>query len=136
LINDNEQELIRVAVRYSQNAHAPYSNFKVGAAVQMEDGAVYGGCNIENISYPATICAEKVAIAKAVSEKSQKIKCLVVYTNANDPWPPCGNCLQFALPYSTVDTKVVLANHKGDIRVFKISDLAPVFYDFLEKIKR
>lgn len=131
----NNRKLIKIAKQYAKKAFVPFSHFKVGAAVLMEDNSIYGGCNIENISYPATVCAEIVAATKAISEKRQKIKCLTVFTNAKEPWPPCGNCLQFILPYSFKDTKVILANHKGVIKVMNIFDLMPVFGNFLEKIK-
>jgi cytidine deaminase len=90
------QELFETAKKAREHSYSPYSGKKVGSAIRLNNGRVYGGCNVENSSYGATICAERTAIQKAVSEESGKIEItdVVVVTDANPPWPPCGLCRQ------------------------------------------
>ena len=85
--------LYEAACKVQKNAHAPYSNAHIGAAVLMSDGKIFTGCNVENASYGGTVCAERVAIFKAISEGSnKKIKEVLVVSDAEKPWPPCGFC--------------------------------------------
>ena len=89
-----DEELIEVAKEYRENAYVPYSKFKVGAAVLTKSGKVYGGCNIENASYPVTNCAERTAIFKAVSEGEKELVAIAVVADTEDPCSPCGACRQ------------------------------------------
>jgi cytidine deaminase len=105
----------------STRSHSPYSKAKVGAALTTEDGTVFKGCNIENSSFGGTVCAERVAILKAVSEGHKKIKSIYVYTK--DGWPPCGMCLQVMTEFSGPDLEVTFGNEKGVETTKKLSEL-------------
>lgn len=89
-----DQELIEVAKAYRERAYAAYSHFKVGAAVLTKDGKVFGGCNIENASYPVTNCAERTAIFKAVSEGYREFAAIAIVADTPGPCSPCGMCRQ------------------------------------------
>ena len=89
-----DKELIEVARKYREFSYSPYSKFKVGAAVLTKQGHVYGGCNIENSSYPVTNCAERTAIFKAVSEGEKEFAALAVIADTEGPCSPCGACRQ------------------------------------------
>jgi len=102
-------------------AHSPYSKAKVGAVVVTEDGKTYSGCNIENSSFGGTVCAERVAIWKAVSEGSKKLKKIYVYTT--DGWPPCGLCLQVMTEFSTLDLEITFGDKNGKETTKKLGDL-------------
>ena len=86
--------LVRAAEAARRHAHAPYSRYQVGAAVETEDGAVYAGCNVENASFGLTICAERAAVCAAVAAGARKIRRAVVITNSDPPGAPCGACRQ------------------------------------------
>ena len=107
-----------------EQAHAPYSNFTVGAAILMEDGTIIRGANIENASFGATICAERSAIASALSQGHRGIKAVAV-TNATDTKiTPCGICRQVIYEYGT-DIPIICSNQSGDHMIHSISDLLP-----------
>ena len=89
-----DEELIATAKEYRERAYVPYSNFKVGAAVLAKSGKIYGGCNIENASYPVTNCAERTAIFKAVSEGERELEAIAVIADTEGPCSPCGACRQ------------------------------------------
>ena len=89
-----DQELIDTARKYREFSYSPYSKFKVGAAVLTKKGNVYGGCNIENSSYPVTNCAERTAIFKAVSEGEKEIEAIALIADTEGPCSPCGACRQ------------------------------------------
>ena len=118
------KELIRQATRAQKNAYAPYSKFKVGAAVLGASGKIYQGCNIENASYGLTICAERTAIAKAISEGEKGFKAIAIHTNAQPLTPPCGACRQFIREFGA-DIPILLTNHKKESAAYNISDLLP-----------
>lgn len=124
------KELIKLAIEASYNAYAPYSNFQVGAALETESGRVYTGSNIENASYSATICAERVAISKAISEGYEKIKTLIVYgkyenkQEAGDVFP-CGICRQFVSEFASDDLKIVIASSEDNYKIFTLNELMP-----------
>ncbi|MEZ0392656.1 MAG: cytidine deaminase [Pseudobdellovibrionaceae bacterium] len=119
-------ELHAKAVEARKNSHSPYSKHKVGAALRTSDGLVFSGCNIENASYGGTVCGERVAIWKAVSEKgSLQIQDLVVVTDQDVAWPPCGFCRQVISEFANDSTRVHLANIHGIQRSLKFGDLFP-----------
>lgn len=109
-----DRELINAAVAAMQRAYAPYSGFTVGAAVQTESGQIFDGCNIENASYSATICAERTALAKAVSAGERKVGKIAIVGGRNgkitDFCPPCGVCRQFMAEFCGADTVIILFN--------------------------
>lgn len=125
-MNETQKKLYDLASKNQKNAHVPYSKAYIGAAVLMADGKMYGGCNVENASYGGTICAERTAIVKAVSEGgAQEIKEVVVVSDFDQPWPPCGFCRQVIAEFGTPHTIVHTMNHKGTSRTFKFDELLP-----------
>ncbi len=124
----NYGELIAAARKARENAHAPFSHFRVGAAVRTASGRLIGGCNIENASYGLTLCAERVAIFKAVSEGEKKFDAIAVVTDAEQLTPPCGACRQIIWEFCG-DVDVVLANLRGKVEVHKMRDLLPAPFD-------
>lgn len=130
-----KQDLLKQATAARENAHVPYSKYKVGAAVALENGKIYSGANIENASYGGTVCAERVAIWKAISENgATPIKEIVVVTDAPEAWPPCGLCRQVMAEFCTNETIVHTANLQGFQKTYKFSDLLPNSFtpDFLK----
>ena len=115
--------LIDAATEASRNSYSPYSSFPVGAAVLTESGRIYSGTNIENASYGASVCAERVAIFKAVSEGDMNITALAVYTNAANLAFPCGLCLQVMSEFCG-DIPVILASDTL-VRIYQFSELLP-----------
>ena len=104
----NYKLLLEKAYEGRKNAYAPYSKFKVGAAVLMENGKIYTGCNIENASYGATNCAERTAIFKAISEGNRKI-CAIAIVGADDEYTyPCGICRQVIAEFADENTEIIL----------------------------
>lgn len=130
----NLAELIRRAKTARLKAHAPYSQFKVGAAIQTRRGKVYGGCNVENSTYGLTVCAERVAIWKAISEGESQFRRIVVVADTQNLTPPCGACRQIIWEYCG-DIEVILTNLKGDRAKLRMADLFPSPFDqrFFEK---
>ncbi len=118
------KELISAASAARKNAYAPYSRFLVGAAVLTKSGRIFTGCNIENSSFGATVCAERVAIFKAVSEGEGDISALALVTATPKPSNPCGLCLQ-VLSEVNPDMTVYLANTKGKVKVTSVKKLLP-----------
>jgi cytidine deaminase len=124
-----DEELIEMAREARQSAHAPYSNFEVGAALLTSDGRVYTGCNIENSTYSLTMCAERVAVFKAVSEGAKKILKIAVVADHEKLTPPCGCCRQMIWEFSSERTEVILANLADDVQKFPIKELFPRAFD-------
>ena len=124
----NEKELIESAVNARERAHAPYSNFKVGAAIHTKDGKIYTGCNIENATYGLTICAERVAIFKAISEGEKEFAAICVVADTDELTPPCGACRQIIWEFCG-DIPVIFANLKGDTEIVRMSELFPRAFD-------
>lgn len=114
-------DLHREAKEASLKSHSPYSKAKVGAAIVTEDGTVYSGCNIENSSFGATVCAERVAIWKAVSEGHKKVKKVQVYTD--DGWPPCGMCLQVMTEFADSDLEITFGDKSGKQTTKKLKEM-------------
>ena len=118
--------LRKLAQDASENAYSPYSKAKVGSAILMSDGTTYTGCNVENASYGGTICAERVAILKAVSEKKMKIEKVYVYTK--EGWPPCGMCRQVMSEFASPSMEVIIGDVAGAEKTMKFSDLMPLSF--------
>lgn len=123
------QKLFLMAKRQLNRAHSPYSRIKVGAAVLMNNGRIYGGCNVENASYGGTICAERVAVTKAISEGAKKIKTMLIVTNQPDIWPPCGMCRQVIAEFSLVSTVIYSTNLKKEFVKNRFQALFPNGFD-------
>ncbi|MEO6391414.1 MAG: cytidine deaminase [Pyrinomonadaceae bacterium] len=121
-------DLMAAAVDARERAHAPFSKFRVGAAVETTDGKVYTGCNIESSSYGLTVCAERVAIWKAISEGARCAGRIVVVADTEDLTPPCGTCRQIIWEFCH-DTTVILTNLQGEQEVISIRDLLPRAFD-------
>ena len=117
------EELLEIAKKARENAYAPYSNFKVGAAIITEDGKIFTGANVENASYGLSMCAERVAVFKAVSEGYRKFKAIAVVADTDGPVSPCGACRQVLSEFGDMD--VIMGNMKGDVKVMKLSELLP-----------
>ena len=120
----DNKALIDMALKAMENAYAPYSGFKVGAALLCRDKKVYTGCNIENSSYGASNCAERTAIFKAVSEGEREFEKIAIVSSSGDFTFPCGICRQ-VLSEFMYDKTVVLFSEKDGIKEFKVKDLLP-----------
>jgi len=118
-------ELYKMAKEAKNMSYSPYSNFRVGAAVIMENGKVYTGANIENSSYGATVCAERSAIFRAVLDGNHKIKALAVAADTEDEIFPCGICLQVVGEFCDNETKILCGRGNGDYVVYSLEDLLP-----------
>lgn len=119
------QDLRQAAMAVRENAHAPYSGFKVGAALRAASGTVYVGCNVENVAYPEGTCAEAGAIAAMVAAGETMLR--EVYVIADSPMPvtPCGGCRQKLAEFGTGDVPVIMATTAGDEQHTTIADLLP-----------
>lgn len=117
--------LVEDAARVRDKAHAPYSKFKVGAAIRAASGVVYSGCNVENIAYPQGTCAEAGAIAAMVAGGDTQIAEVAVIADAPAPVPPCGGCRQKLAEFADPDVKVTLATTRGGTQVWTVAELLP-----------
>lgn len=128
-MNVNERTLAKAAWMARERAYAPYSNFKVGAALETASGQIFTGCNVENATYGLTVCAERTAIQKAVSEGALapgQLKTMVVATQTDVPVSPCGACRQVIEEFATAETKILLSNSKGKVGAsFTQAELLP-----------
>ncbi|MDP9171688.1 MAG: cytidine deaminase [Acidobacteriota bacterium] len=120
--------LISAATTARQNAHAPYSNFLVGAALEDDRGRVHTGCNVENATYGLTLCAERVAVFKAVSEGSRRFTRVAVVADTETLTPPCGACRQILWEFCG-DVEIVLANLHGKSETLRLGTLFPRAFD-------
>lgn len=120
-----ERELVERAIGAKENAYVPYSHFRVGAALITENGNVYTGANIENISYGATNCAERTAVFKAVSEGERKIESIAIASDMDDYIFPCGICRQVLAEFAGSHMKIICSNKKGDYKVYSFENLLP-----------
>jgi cytidine deaminase len=121
-------ELIAAARRAREHAHARFSNFKVGAALETADGTIITGCNIENATYGLTMCAERVAMFKALSEGHRQFTRVAVVADTEEPTPPCGSCRQILWEFGG-DLEVILANTKEETARWQMKDLLPLPFD-------
>ncbi|HMD87343.1 MAG TPA: cytidine deaminase [Terriglobia bacterium] len=124
----NPEELIARAVQVRENACAGYSHYKVGAALLASSGKVYAGCNVENSTYGLTVCAERVALWKALSEGERKFTQLVVVTSSEPPASPCGACRQLLWEFCG-DIEVILANLQGFRQTLRLAEIFPRPFD-------
>lgn len=123
------KKLIKEAKRAREMAYAPYSKFKVGAAVLADNNNIFTGCNVENVSYGLTICAERIAISKAISEGCKKIKAIAVIADTKEPVSPCGACRQFIMEFNP-DTLVIMGTLDRKIHTTTIKELLPYNFKF------
>ena len=125
---ENLSRLIAAALAARDNAHAPFSKFLVGAAIEDDQGEIHSGCNVENSSYGLTMCAERVAVFHAISAGARTFRRIVVATDAAKLTPPCGACRQVLWDLCG-DLEVVLVNLRGAQRTFRLRELLPEAFD-------
>jgi cytidine deaminase len=131
LSEEEETGLVAAARAARDNAKAPYSGFKVGSALLAEDGTVFGGCNVESASYGLTMCGERTAVFKAVSEGRRSFRAVVVFTGAKELTFPCGGCRQ-VLWDQCGDIQLIVANTEGEIERTTLSAIFPRPFAFEE----
>lgn len=119
------KELVKLAIEAREKAYVPYSKFKVGAAIEMEDGSVFTGCNIENASYGATNCAERTAIFKAVSEGHTIMKKIAIVGDMSTYTAPCGICRQVIAEFAAKDIEIVLIKNQDEYLVKTLEEILP-----------
>lgn len=118
--------LLAKAREAQQAAYAPYSKYHVGCAIETMDGAIYTGCNVENASYGATVCAERIAIFKAVSEGHLKFRRIVIATDSTTPAAPCGLCRQVMAEFCGPELEIILSGANETERRFTFAELFPL----------
>jgi cytidine deaminase len=128
LTESDGERLLKAADQARNHAYAPYSGFQVGAAILTGDGAVFTGCNVENSSYGLTICAERVALFKAVSEGSVNLDAVALMTDTEEPVMPCGACRQVLAEFNH-DLAVVSGTVRGKSVTRRLSELLPEAFD-------
>ena len=121
-------KLVAAARRARRNAHAAFSGFKVGAALETADGTIVTGCNVENATYGLTLCAERVAMFKAISEGHRKFRRVAVVADTEAPTPPCGACRQILWEFGG-NLEVILGNLRRETGRHQLEDLLPVPFD-------
>ena len=128
-MTDKERtNLIAVASKAREHAHAPYSHFRVGVALRANSGRIFTGCNIENSTFGLTLCAERVAVFKALSEGERGFNAVAVVADTERLTPPCGACRQILWEFCR-DAEVILSNLGGRMTVRRMSDLFPDAFD-------
>lgn len=129
------KDLIEQAIENKKNSYSPYSHFRVSALVVTKTGKIYKGVNIENASYPATICAERSALTAAISDGNKDIDTIILTADAKDT-SPCGVCRQFMAEFLDEDSKIILANSVDDYKVYTMEEILPLSFkkDKLEEI--
>jgi cytidine deaminase len=120
--------LVDAARKARQNALAPFSGFKVGAALEAADGTIITGCNIENATYGLTMCAERVAMFKALSEGHRAFTRVAIVADTSEPTPPCGACRQILWEFGG-DLEIILANTRRETARFRLGELLPHPFD-------
>ena len=124
----SSRDLVAAARKARRNARAAFSGFKVGAAIETADGAIVTGCNIENATYGLTLCAERVAMFKALSEGHRHFRRVAVVADTEAPTPPCGPCRQILWEFGG-DLEVILANLRRETGRHQLADLLPLPFD-------
>ena len=133
-----KEELIQAAIEARNFAYVPYSRFSVGAAIQTLSGEIFNGCNIENISYSATICAERTALFSAVAKGNLQFKALAVTGGEQGNQPqdycvPCAVCLQVLSEFCSPEMPVYVVKTETEVKEYKLKELLPVVFDSLGK---
>lgn len=128
---DIAKELFKSALSARSNAYAPYSNYKVGAAIYAENSKIYASCNVENLSFPCGTCAEAGAIAAMVADNGGKIKKILIAADSKELVYPCGACLQRIAEFATPETIIYLADINEIKKTYTLKDLLP--YNFTAK---
>jgi cytidine deaminase len=123
-----EDPLIQAAISARDRAHAPFSGFRVGTALEDEQGRIFTGCNIENVSYGLTLCAERLAVFKAVSEGSRSFKRIAIVAHSDILTPPCGACRQILWEFCG-NVRITLANLNGRREDIQLAELYPRPFD-------
>lgn len=122
--------LVDAALAARDHAHAPYSGFEVGAALRTDGGDIFSGCNVENRSFGATLCAERVAVATAVAAGARRVEAVAIVTDARPPAPPCGLCLQTLAEFAAPELPVLLVNLEGEQQQMLLRDFLPQPFQF------
>lgn len=124
----NSEKLVEAAQTAREKAFAPFSKFRVGAAIETKSGKIFTGCNVESAAYGGTVCAERVAIWKAISEGETEFSNLAVVADTEDLTPPCGNCRQIIWEFCG-DIPVTFSNLEGKAETLQMKDLLPRAFD-------
>ena len=124
-MDEKYKELVNLAIKAMNNAYVPYSKYKVGAALLTNSNNIYTGCNIENASYGLSICAERTAILKAISEGERKIKVLAVTVSSDEYANPCGACRQVMTEFMDEEAIILLSDKEGNYIVKTVGELLP-----------
>lgn len=119
------RNLVEAARAVRERAHAPFSGFKVGAAIEDDSGRIFTGCNVENATFGLSLCAERVAVFKAISEGAGKLKRVAIVADTETLTPPCGACRQILWEFCE-DPELILANLKGRQEVHKLANFLPM----------
>lgn len=127
-----EGGLLDAARAVKERAYAPYSEFRVGAALQSTDGRIFTGCNVENASYPVGLCAERAALGTAVASGARRFGLLAVASDAATPTPPCGMCRQ-ALSEFGMELKIVSTSRDGVCVSWRLRDLLPAHFELQDR---
>jgi cytidine deaminase len=127
-MSEAPEDLVKAATAVRENAVAPYSNFKVGSALRTDSGTIFAGCNVENATLGLTVCAERVALWKALSEGQRTFTEIAVVTAAERPTPPCGACRQLLWEFCG-DIPVYMVSTLGKRAQLKLSELVPYAFD-------
>jgi cytidine deaminase len=128
-VRATEEALVEAAADARANALCKYSGFAVGAAIEDAEGKIWGGCNVENSTFGLTVCAERVAIWKALSEGVRSFRSVAVVTGADEPTPPCGACRQILWQFAG-DVPIVSATTGGKVKRYRLSEIFPEPFDF------
>ncbi len=126
-------DLVRIAKKARENAYAPYSKFKVGAALETKTGKIYTGANVENSSFGLSMCAERIAIFKAVSEGEREFKRLAIVADTKDVVFPCGACRQVMSEFGNFE--VILSNLKEKVKLTSVEELLPGAFDLRKDLR-
>ncbi|KAI9250341.1 cytidine deaminase [Helicostylum pulchrum] len=128
---EQRKELFQSALEARETSYSPYSKFRVGAALLTQDGTLFKGCNVENSSYGAAICAERTAFVKAVSEGHLKFSALAISSDQTEFITPCGICRQFVSEFVSKDMPVYLLNKDGDHKEYRFEQLLPLAFSLV-----
>ena len=126
----NDRELLSLAREAARNAYVPYSQFPVGAAVECADGSVFTGCNVENAAFGSTICAERTAIVKAVSEGHTEFLRIAIYGEGKNYCMPCGSCRQFLSEFNDGELEILCCKADGRYVSYRLKELLPYTFNY------